>query len=246
MPARDSRILLIDGGPAPIRRNNQIIGNVHPVVYGIGGGNGIDFWNDSNATISGNTIRNCMTGISIKDQTRNFTGTVKIQNNLIISNPVTGVYLGAPQKLVFQDNTITQNRFGFRVMGYSNQSTFVNNNIYGNTNLTITLDGSRWPTDMNIPNNWWGTTDTNKIAQSIYDSRTNSGVGTVNFTPVLNSPSENAPKLPFTIAVVSAILIVSLIATGVGLLVYHKKHKHNLVGESVTFSSDVVNPPSYY
>ena len=196
MTARDSRILLIDGG-APIISNNQIIGNVHPVVYGIGGGNGIDFWNDSNATISGNTIRNCMTGISISYQTRNFTGTVKIQNNLIISNPVTGVYLGAPQKLVFQDNTITQNRFGFRVTGYSNQSTFVNNNIYGNTNLTFTLEASRWPTDMNILNNWWGTTDNDAINLSILDSSTNPQLGTVNFTPVLNSPSENAPKSPW-------------------------------------------------
>jgi nitrous oxidase accessory protein NosD len=198
MPARDSRILLIDGG-APIISNNQVIGNVHPIVYGLEGGDGIDFWDDSNATISGNTIKNCMCAISISYQTRTFTGTVTIEHNLIISNPVDGVYFGAPQKVVFQYNTITQNRFGLRVSGYSNQSTFEKNNIYGNTNCSITLEATHWTTDMTISNNWWGTTDTNAIAQSILDSKTNPKLGTVDFRPVLNASVENAPKPWFNI-----------------------------------------------
>lgn len=192
-PPYDARIILIDGG-APIISNNQIIGDVHPVVYGIGGGNGIDFWNDSNATITGNTIKNCMNGISISAKIDTFTGTITIEHNLITENGVCGLYFGVPQKVIFQDNTVTKNYWGFRVDGYSNQSVFENNNIYGNTNRTITMEASRWNTDMNIPNNWWGTTDNNAITQSIYDSKSNPQLGTVSFTPILEAPNPNAPK----------------------------------------------------
>jgi nitrous oxidase accessory protein NosD len=189
---QNSRVMLVDGG-APIIVNNQITGNLHPVTYGYGGESGIMFGSDNNATVTGNTIQKCMDGIAISALIKTFTGTMTIQQNLIMGN-INGVFFGSPQKVVFENNTVTENWLGFRVTGYSNQSVFANNNIYGNTNRTVGLEASQWPTDMNVPNNWWGTTDTNAISQLIHDSKIDPQLGTVNFAPFLQTQSSNAPK----------------------------------------------------
>lgn len=186
-------IIGIEGG-APIISNNQITGNVRPVTYGYGGGDGIMLGSDSNAIITGNTIQNCMDGIAVSSLMDSFTGTVTIQRNLLVDNKICGVFFGAPQKVVFGDNTVTGNYLGFRVTGYSDQSVFANNNIYDNTNRTISLETSHWSTGMEVPNNWWGTTDTTAISQSIHDSKIDPQLGTVNFTPILQAENQNAPK----------------------------------------------------
>ncbi len=189
---QNSRVMLVDGG-APIITNNQITGNLHPVTYGYGGESGIMFGSDNSATVTGNTIQNCMDGIAISYLIDTFTGTMTIQHNLILNN-IDGVYFGSPQKVIFEDNTVTLNWQGFRVTGYSDQSVFTNNNIYGNTNRTIGLEASQWSTDMNVPNNWWGTTDAGAIGQSIHDFRVDSRLDTVNFTPALQTENQDAPK----------------------------------------------------
>lgn len=189
---QNSRVMLVDGG-APIITNNQITGNLHPVTYGYGGESGIMFGSDNSATVTGNTIQKCMDGIAISALIKTFTGTMTIQHNLIMGN-IDGVFFGSPQKVVFEDNTVTENWQGFRVTGYSNQSVFANNNIYGNTNRTVGLEAARWPTDMNVPDNWWGTTDANAISQSIHDSKIDPRLGAVNFAPILQTASQNAPK----------------------------------------------------
>ena len=135
---QNSRVMLVDGG-APIITNNQITGNLHPVTYGYGGESGIMFRSDNSATVTGNTIQKCMDGIAISALIKTFTGTMTIQHNLIMGN-IDGVFFGSPQKVVFEDNTVTENWQGFRVTGYSNQSVFTSNNIYGNTNRTIGLE----------------------------------------------------------------------------------------------------------
>ena len=123
-----------------------------------------------------------------------FTGTAAIQHNLIMKNYY-GVALGAPLKVVFEDNTVTQNKQGISVAGYSDQSVFSNNNIYGNTNQSICLASRTvWDTNMNVSNNWWGTKDSVAIAHSIVDSHVNSTLGTVTFTPFLQSENPDAPK----------------------------------------------------
>lgn len=197
-------ILLIYGG-SPIISNNIFDGHVLRVSRFEGGGSGIVFVTASNATVNGNTVKNCVIGVDVYSgqyQTHNqqpidsVHSNLTIQNNLIYSNKGQGVYFGAPIKTVFKDNTLTENVEAIWVTGFSNQSEVTGNNIYGNSNSSITMMyRSSWPTDMNIPNNWWGTTDTQKIAQSIYDSRTNSLVGTVTFTPILTAPNQNAPKV---------------------------------------------------
>jgi parallel beta-helix repeat protein len=191
-------ILVIYGG-APTVSNNIFDGNVVRASRFEGGGSGISLVTATNATISGNTIQNCIIGIdaySGKYQT-NLQPIGPIQSNLTIEdnfihNNGQGVYFGAPTRTVCENNSLTENSAAIWVTGFSNQSVVSGNNIYGNSNSSITLMGS--PTNMDIPNNWWGTTDTDKIVQSIYDSRTNPLLGTVNFTPILEAPNPAAPK----------------------------------------------------
>jgi hypothetical protein len=187
---QNSHVIVIDGG-APIITFNTINGVTHSPHDGYEGG--IILQTDNNATIKNNTIHNCTMGIVLSAFLQSLNGTVTIQNNLVFANTY-GVYLGSPQKVDFEYNTITLNRFGVRVGGYSNQSVFAYNNIYGNTEAELSLEDGWWPTDMQIPNNWWGTTNTAAISQSIGDSHVEARLGTVDFSPVLQSINLNAPK----------------------------------------------------
>ncbi len=152
-----NRVLVIDGG-APIVTDNLITGSLRSYRNGLAGDSDILFWSSSNAVITGNVIQKGMFGIALSFVMDNFTGTATIQHNLISGN-YEGVALGAPLKVVFKDNTVTQNWIGISVSGYSDQSVFSNNNIYGNTNQSLAVYRSHWSTNMTVPNNWWGTTD---------------------------------------------------------------------------------------
>jgi hypothetical protein len=192
-PQYESRVILVDGG-APIISNNQISGDVRTCVYGWEGGSAIEFWSDNNAVVTGNRIQNCITAVVVSSLIDEFNGTCTIEGNLIINNKGEAVYFGAPLNLVFKDNTVTQNWVAFRVSGFSNKSVFENNNIYGNTNRSIGLEQAKWATDMNASGNWWGTTDTNAISQSIHDSKADPKLGTVSFAPILQTQNPHAPK----------------------------------------------------
>jgi len=51
--------------------------------------------------------------------------------------------------------------------------------------------------DLNTAYNWWGTTNTTAINQSIRDFKNDFNLGKVNFTPFLTEPnSEAAPTIP--------------------------------------------------
>jgi hypothetical protein len=187
---QNSHVIIIDGG-APIITFNTING-----VMGSPRGDyegGIILQTDSNTTITNNTVHNCTMGIVLSAFLQSLNGTVTIRNNLVFGNTY-GVYLGSPQKVDFQYNTITQNRFGVRVAGYSNQSVFAYNNIYSTNEFALSLEDGWWPTDMYIPNNWWGTANTAAISQSISDSHIEARLGTVVFSPVLQFMDPNAPK----------------------------------------------------
>ncbi len=188
-----SDIIVIYGG-SPIISNNLFVGNAHSVARGWKGGAAITFVDAANATVTGNTIQNCLIGIGIYSSNSSVTSNLTIEGNLISKN-IQGVYFGSPINLVvFANNTVVNNFVAFWVTGFSNQSIVIGNNLYGNSNNTVTLRMSNYPTDMNIPSNWWGTTDTDEIARSIYDSRIDPGLGTVNFTPIIVSQNQDAPK----------------------------------------------------
>jgi nitrous oxidase accessory protein NosD len=91
---------------------------------------------------------------------------------------------------------ITQNYVGLDFGAYSNKSVLTDNNIYGNTNGSITLvtlrESSWQSTDINATYNWWGTTNTTSISQSIHDSKNDSSLGAVIFTPILTAKNPEA------------------------------------------------------
>ena len=92
---------------------------------------------------------------------------------------------------VIENNTVTNNAVGVQIGGESSP-TMSDNNIYGNT-LNAKLTG---PTSINLPNNWWGTTDTQAINQTIYDFKDDFTLGIVTFVPFLTAPnSEATPNL---------------------------------------------------
>jgi len=47
--------------------------------------------------------------------------------------------------------------------------------------------------NINAVSNWWGTTSTQIIGQTIYDSKFNASLGQVSFVPFLNQPNVQAP-----------------------------------------------------
>jgi parallel beta-helix repeat protein len=141
-----------------------------------------------------------MTGILVDPIISGFSfnsliGTTTIENNVITNNKLSGITLGSSFPVIISGNTITENSVGLDISAYSNQSIMTNNNIYENANISIKLEASTL-TSINASNNWWGTTDTTAISQSIYDSKNNSGLGTVIFMPVLSTPIPQTIPIP--------------------------------------------------
>jgi hypothetical protein len=74
---------------------------------------------------------------------------------------------------------------------------FFDNNIYDNSNYNIL---SNVTCNVNATNNWWGTTDTQAINNTIYDFKNDPNWGNVSFVPFLGSRNTQAP----TFVIVSA------------------------------------------
>jgi hypothetical protein len=161
-----------------------------------------------NTVISGNTIYGFQTGIQIS------LGTTTVQKNLVVGN-VDGIRIGdgnydfyyaniysqhfSPFIVTIQNNMITQNSQGIAIRNeytnIGNSSVFSvsisNNNIESNGNYNFYLKSK---TSFNAPNNWWGTTDTHAVNQTIYDFKDDFNLGKVTFTPFLSAPDPQAPS----------------------------------------------------
>ncbi len=132
------------------------------------------------ATFNGNTVINCV-DVAIQSL-----GSAVIQQNYVANNKC-GISVGGG---TVEGNTITGNKVGIQCAG---SASIVHNNIYGNTQYSVYLTGS---SNVDASGNWWGTTDTQAISQSIYDSKSDFTLGTVTYTPILNQPSSEAPSSP--------------------------------------------------
>ncbi len=152
-----------------------------------GANSGISLSSAANAYIAGNTISNCNVGISGYD------GSATIERNLIINNQI-GIGIPFRINTQIQSNTIAYNKIGLSIT-ITPQGEIVNNNIQNNTQYSIRLNNIQ---NVNAANNYWGTTDAQVINQSIYDSKNDFNLGTVNFTPFLTSPNNQAPVIPIT------------------------------------------------
>ncbi len=95
----------------------------------------------------------------------------------------------------------------YRVFGsgvlllFNNSIEFNSNNIYGNTclnNPNVDSEFSiRYMNDINIPNNWWGTTDTDIIDDMIWDfyDDPDNFPGKVIYEPIATEPISTAPPV---------------------------------------------------
>lgn len=95
-------------------------------------------------------------------------------------------------------NTISNNTVGVILGEYQGASAPVSeNNIYGNTQYNMEDQG---PTNKDVSNNWWGTTDTTAIDASIYDGHDNPSLGLLNYEPILTQPVSIVPATITTTA----------------------------------------------
>ncbi len=155
-------------------------GYTYYVAVDIGAGTG-------SVDIVSNIISNVQTGINILNTTE---VSVKIQGNLIINSNATAI--SATGNAVIQDNTIVNSGIGI-TLNNAVSPTISGNNIENSNQYSIRLKGTS--NNIDAANNWWGTTDTQAINQSIYDLKNDFNLGKVNFTPILNSPNPSAPPV---------------------------------------------------
>lgn len=73
----------------------------------------------------------------------------------------------------------------------------INNNIFNNNSI-YELKNYRESSisDVNAENNYWGTKDTDKISELIFDWNENASLGMVDFQPFKNQPNDNSPISP--------------------------------------------------
>jgi hypothetical protein len=162
-------------------------------------------------TVSGNTIKDCQTGIGIGEgsgqimisgnsifgtttaiKVANVSANVGIELNLIMNNTY-GIDVGA--QIGVQRNTIYNNTVGIHYQSAATSSAINYNNIMNNTKYNIELTSSS-PSVIDATYNYWGTLNTTFIDQTIYDAKDNETLGEVVFLPGLGSPSVDAPTIP--------------------------------------------------
>jgi hypothetical protein len=245
---RNNNVIIIMRNAIPFVSGNVIIGNISQVAQGIGFetanatitnntiygcyGRGIGFYEGTgNALIYGNTIYDCSYGIGINETGLLYgdhNAVIIIQRNLI-RNTTLGIDSTLP--VTVENNTIKSNNVGIAT---SVPLSVSYNNIEGN-NQSILLTSSN---NLNATNNWWGTTDTQAISQSIHDSDNDSTLGKVTFIPFLTAPNTAVTPTPIPtitpyqkpqqteqeILIVVAI-VVAVIGVGLGLLIYIKRRK---------------------
>ena len=151
-------------------------------------------------TIEDNVIANFDVEINIGVLIRDwFSANIpQIQRNLITKNSV-GIKFsiseqnpyGGREPTTIQDNTITQNAVGIKIEGPFEHCTIQNNNIKDNSDYNLYLEDTS--SNVKVTDNWWGTTDTHVISQSIYDFEDDFNLGTVTFVPFLTEPNPEAP-----------------------------------------------------
>ncbi len=133
--------------------------------------------------IRNNTISNNSVGIGGGDG-----GSAVIEKNLI-TNSSTGVSASLP--ITLQSNTISNTSIAIN-LGNCSSVVICYNNIENYGENSVYLEGTS--DNVDATNNWWGTTDTQAIRGTIYDSKYAFDLGTVTFQPLLTEP--NAEAMP--------------------------------------------------
>ncbi len=151
--------------------NNTVIGGEIGIIY--------NSFHDI-YVLSNNTVYGCKVGIKSGPSCR-------VEENIVINN-----YQGivASHSIILK-NTIVNNTVG--IIAYPTPR-INNNNIYGNSeNIHLAPEANE---NVDATNNWWGTTNSAMISQTIHDKKNDFNLGTVNFTPFLTAPNPEAPTIP--------------------------------------------------
>ena len=142
----------------------------------------------NNAHISDNIISGCSFGIKADSGT--------IEKNLIFNNTGAGIEI---KNGIIQNNTITGNGIGIKLI-QSSLITIKHNNFEQSAQNTIYLEATS--NNIEVTNNWWGTTDKQAISQTIYDFKNDFNLGKVTFEPFLTAPNPQAmpdPNVPMQV-----------------------------------------------
>lgn len=206
-------VIAITGGSAVISNNN---------ITGKGGAGsiGISITGDKHTYVSDNVISGFRTGIRAA-------GTATIERNSIFRNTcgieigevvAMGLLLvGANSEIVIRNNTIQDNFKG--IYGPTYATTIIYNNIQNNSDYNVGLRGGG---NVTVTHNWWGTTDTQAINQTMFDFKNDYNLGTITFIPFLTEPNPEEMSTPIPEFPAWAIVPL-LIATTLLILIYKKK-----------------------
>jgi hypothetical protein len=215
-------------GSSPPLNNVTVLNNL---FYG----NGYAIKTEHANLIEGNSFLNNYWAIwapSLGSQAKNnvvANNTYGITGGMVEHNFVTDNLYGVSGSYIY-NNTIIGNNVGV----YSGFQTLNYNNIYGNdlnVNYTSTTDG-------NATYNWWGTTDSAAIGQSIHDYNDDFLLGRVNYTPFLStlysqapSPDTPIPTIPETLSIAAVLALTALAVAAVIAVKAKSKRLSPLCGE---------------
>jgi len=171
-------------GGAPVISNNSIAGDGTTFNFY----DGIKLDGNCAAYVTDNTISHTWSGVRIAGQ-----GTAIIGRNRLTKN-LNGIQVTSTATPVISHNTIAENSWGIYMTYFSPDMYFSWNNIQNNTVYNISLENSQLFEDIDVYSNWWGTTDTSAINQTIFDHKNDFNIGTVNFVPFLTEPDSEAPS----------------------------------------------------
>ena len=130
-------------------------------------------------------------GISIGSNDLNGECTLKIEGNLISNNKY-GIDDNTINSPTIRYNTIVNNKVGISLLDGQGQNYIIKYNTLNNEQNLALRAWTGCP-DIDASNNYWGTTDTNQIDNSIHDYYDDFNLGKVNYQPFLTQPDSNAP-----------------------------------------------------
>jgi parallel beta-helix repeat protein len=168
---------------SPIISNNTIHGTQNGGSWGI--------FSFGNSYISGNVISGCDYGIESANS-------ATITRNMLYNNTNEygtegyAIKVSGSGNSLIENNTIINSPYGIYIYNAPDDPLSVNitnNNIYRN-GYDIYCSSS---SNINATYNWWGTTDTQAIKQTIYDFKNDFNSGNVTFVPFLTTPVTEAP-----------------------------------------------------
>jgi hypothetical protein len=190
----DYALILVTGAEADIS-NNKLVGDNKPAGIRIYG----SFHSSitTSVTITQNQISQCTTGIAVSTCYAEITGNAIYNNDVGIHATAFSSFNLPPagtNLMNIEENTIAENAVGIEYEASQGTITFSNNNIQDNSNYNFKLINV--VTDVNVANNWWGTTDTEQISQKIYGFEYDFNLGKVNYNPILTSPVTETTPIP--------------------------------------------------